>query len=80
MSDMKENSMMELSQISEKLLKENPELQRIMILFGETMETYTQTLAAMGQIPSYSISTNTTASPKLAINSASSSHLSPTIK
>ena len=75
MSDMNENSMAELNQISEKLFKENPELQKIMTLFGETMHTYTETLAAMGQLPTYSISSNSTSSPHLAINSASSFHL-----
>lgn len=44
----------------EKYLKDHPELQEVMKLFGETMATYQEILAAMGQQQTYQITAGNT--------------------
>lgn len=54
----------------ENYLKDHPDIQEVMKLFGETMATYQEILVAMGQQQSYQITAGNTAQNIGDINSS----------
>ena len=57
----------------DEYLQENPEIQKILTMFGETMQTYQDTLVVMGQSSPAQVLTGNTSSVNLQETSLSTS-------
>ena len=65
----------ELNQSISEYLNENPELQGILTIFGETMQTYGDTVMAMGQKTSPQVLTGNTSTVDIRETSLSTANL-----
>gem|GEM_PF-6092406 len=57
-----------------EFFRANPEFEKIMELFAETLSTYEETLKAMGAYPQYRIEVGNTSSQQIVITDTSTAH------